>query len=254
MFFSTRHLINHFFSRTIWLLDLLFCLLFDQGLKRGNYAVIICLIFYSSLSLGETITEEVKHQVIESNESKSSYYTDSLDSYLAKAAALQESEEHEAAVLVFKNAWEIDRIQSGLYSESQIPIIENIIFSSIELDKWDSVNKQFDYLEHLYRKLYDAKDPRLDSGLQKILSWHISILNQDIGGHRLRHLRKAHRLFKSRLDIARLTLDSQDPLLQYLKENIALSQRELYLYSDVGREMVYAQTLPSGASLLVKMD
>ena len=33
-----------------------------------------------------------------------------------------------------------------------------------------------------------------------------------------------------------------------------LSQRELYLYSDAGREMFYAQTLPSGASLLVKLD
>ena len=65
-------------------------------------------------------------------------------------------------------------------------------------------------------------------------------------------LRKVHKLFKKRLDITRSTLNAEDQFLQYLKENIALSQRELYLYSDAGREMHYAQTLPSGASLLVK--
>ena len=254
MFFSTRHLISNLFSKTIWLFNMPFCMFFDQGRKRGIYAVIICWSFYSSVALGETPTQEVKHQGIENYVSQSSYYTNSVDSYLAKAAVLQESGEHEAAVLVFKNAWEIDRIENGLYSESQVAIIENIIFSSMELAKWDSVNEQFDYLEHLYKRLYDAEDPKLDSGLQKISSWHISALNEDLGGHRLMHLRKAHRLLKMRLDIAKMTLDAQDPLLQYLMENIALSQRELYLYSDVGREMAYAQTLPSGASLMVKID
>ena len=168
--------------------------------------------------------------------------------------ALQESGEHEAAVLAFQKVWEIDRIQNGLYSESQVSIIENIIFSSMELANWDSVNEQFEYLEYLYKRIYDTGNPKLDLGLQKVSSWHVNALNEDLDGQRLMHLRKVHKLFKKRLDIARSTLNAEDQFLQYLKENIALSQRELYLYSDAGREMHYAQTLPSGASLLVKLD
>jgi len=254
MYFSARDSISNFFSKTTWLLNLPLCLLFNHGRKNVNRAVISCLSFYVSVSVGETPTTEVKHLVMGKNTSQSVFHINSLDSSLSKAVALQESGEHEAAVLAFQKVWEIDRIRNGLYSESQVSIIEKIIFSSMELANWDSVNQQFEYLEHLYKRIYDTGNPKLDSGLKKISSWHISALNEDLGGHRLMHLRKAHRLLKMRLDIAKLTLDAQDPLLQYLIENIALSQRELYLYSDVGREMAYAQTLPSGASLMVKID
>tara|TARA_Y100001933_G_C18882931_1_gene514841 strand:- start:268 stop:1032 length:765 start_codon:yes stop_codon:yes gene_type:complete len=254
MFFSARDSISNFFSKTTWLFNLPLWKLFDHERKSANSVVIICLSFYGSVSFGETPSQEVKHLVTGKNTSQSAFHINSLDYDLSKAVALQESGEHEAAALAFKKVWEIDRIQNGLYSESQVSIIENIIFSSMKLANWDSVNQQFEYLEHLYKRIYDTGNPKLEIGLQKISSWHISALNENLDGHRLMHLRKARGLFKMRLDIAKSTLDAQDPLLKYLKENIALSQRELYLYSDVGREMAYAQTLQSGASLLVKIE
>lgn len=254
MFFSARDSISNFFSKTTWLLNLSFCSLFNHGRKSANSVVIICLSFYGSVSLGETPNQEVKHLVIGKNTRQSAFQINSLDSSLSEAVALQESGEHEAAILAFQKVWEIDRIQNGLYSESQVSIIERIIFSSMELASWDSVNEQFEYLEHLYKRVYDTGNPKLDLGLQKVSSWHVNALNEDLDGQRLMHLRKVHKLFKKRLDIARSTLNAEDQFLQYLKENIALSRRELYLYSDEGREMFYAQTLPSGASLLVKLD
>ena len=66
------------------------------------------------------------------------------------------------------------------------------------------------------------------------------------------HLRKAHNIFRVRLDIARSTLEPGDPMLEYLSENIALSKRQLYLYSDIDREIAYA--LPSGQGLVVNVD
>ena len=116
MFFSARDSISNFFSKTTWLLNLSFCSLFDHGRMSANSMVIICLSFYGSVSLGETPTQEVKHLVLEKNTIQSAFHTNSLDSNLSKALALQESGEHEAAVLAFQKAWEIDRIQNGLYS------------------------------------------------------------------------------------------------------------------------------------------
>ena len=133
MFFSARDSISNFFSKTTWLLNLSFCSLFDHGRKSANGVVIVCLSFYGSVLLGETPTQEVKHLVIGKNTSQSVFHINSLDSNLSKAVVLQESGDHEAAVLAFQKVWEIDRIQNGLYSESQVSIIENIIFSSTEL-------------------------------------------------------------------------------------------------------------------------
>ena len=91
MFFSARDSISNFFSKTTWLLNLSFCSLFDYGRKRANSVVIICLSFYCSVSLGETPTQEVKHLVLGKNASQSAFHTNSLDSNLSKAVALQES-------------------------------------------------------------------------------------------------------------------------------------------------------------------
>ena len=168
MFFSARDSISNFFSKTTWLLNLPVCSLVDHGLKSALSVVVICLSFYGSVSLGETPTQEVKHLVLGKNASQSAFHTNSLDSNLSKAVALQESGEHEAAILAFQKAWEIDRIHNGLYNESQVSIIENIIFSSMKLANWDSVNEQFEYLEHLYKRIYDTGNPKLDLGLQKI--------------------------------------------------------------------------------------
>ena len=254
MFFSARDSISNFFSKTTLLLNWPLCSLFDHGRKSANSVVIICLSFYGSVSLGETPAQDVKHLVVGKNTSQSAFNMNSLDSNLSKALALQESGKHEAAVLAFQKVWEVDRIQNGLYSESQVSIIENIIFSFMELANWDSVNKQFEYLEHLYKRIYDTGNPKLDLGLQQISSWHVNALNENLDGQRLMHLRKVHKLFKKRLDIAKLALNAEAQFLQYLRDNIALSQRALYLYSDAGREMAYAQTLSSGASFLVKLN
>ena len=94
------------------------------------------------------------------------------------------------------------------------------------------MNEQFEYLEYLYKRIYDTGNPKLDLGLQKVSSWHVNALNEDLDGQRLMHLRKVRKLFKKRLDIARSTLKAEDQFLQYLKENIALS----------GESFTYIQT------------
>ena len=106
----------------------------------------------------------------------------------------------------------------------------------------------------MYGKIFEFDTPEFALGLQKIASWHVDALNENLDGHRLMHLRKAHNIFKVRLDIARLTLEPGDPMFEYLSENIAISKRQLYLYSGMGGEIAYAQALPLGQGLVVNLD
>jgi tetratricopeptide (TPR) repeat protein len=149
--------------------------------------------------------------------------------------------EHHQALMLFKQALHVSRINLGLYHEAQIPIIDDIISAEIALKNWEEVNNYYDYQEHLYRRLYALDDPRLEVGLKKVSAWHITALNVNLDGNRIEHLRKANHLFKLRKKVAENTLALDDPTFTMLSQNIKLLERELFLSSDLNREMQVKQ-------------
>ena len=153
----------------------------------------------------------------------------------------QSSGEHQQALVLFKQALHVARINQGLYHESQISIVDDIISAEIALKNWEEVNNFYAYQEHLYRRLYDTDDSRLEAGLRKVSIWHITALNVNLDGKRIQHLRKVNKLFKLRMQIAENTLSFDDPKFAMLARNIEIFERELFLSSDLNREMLIRQ-------------
>jgi hypothetical protein len=153
----------------------------------------------------------------------------------------QSSGEHQQALVFFKHALHVARINQGLYHESQISIVDDIISAETALQNWEEVNNFYAYEEHLYRRLYDTDDSRLEAGLRKVSAWHITALNVNLGGNRIEHLRKVNKLFKLRMQIAKNTLSLDDPKFAMLARNIEIFERELFLSSDLNSEMLIRQ-------------
>jgi hypothetical protein len=149
----------------------------------------------------------------------------------------QSSGEHQQALVFFKHALHVARINQGLYHESQVSIVDDIISAETALQNWEEVNNFYAYEEHLYRRLYDTDDSRLEAGLRKVSAWHITALNVNLGGNRIEHLRKVNKLFKLRMQIAENTLSLDDPKFAMLARNIEIFERELFLSSDLNSEM-----------------
>tara|TARA_B110000467_G_C18243821_1_gene436236 strand:- start:307 stop:1017 length:711 start_codon:yes stop_codon:yes gene_type:complete len=153
----------------------------------------------------------------------------------------QSSGEHQQALVFFKHALHVARINQGLYHESQVSIVDDIISAETALQNWEEVNNFYAYEEHLYRRLYDTDDSRLEAGLRKVSAWHITALNVNLGGNRIEHLRKVNKLFKLRMQIAENTLSLDDPKFAMLARNIEIFERELFLSSDLNSEMLIRQ-------------
>ncbi|PCI79271.1 MAG: hypothetical protein COB20_05150 [SAR86 cluster bacterium] len=149
--------------------------------------------------------------------------------------------EHQQALDLFKQALHVARINQGLYHESQISIVDDIISAEISLQNWEEADNYYAYQEHLYRRIYDTDDARLEAGLRKVSAWHITALNVNLDGKRIEHLRKANKLFKLRLQIAENTLSIGDPKFDMLVRNIEIFEKELFLSSDLNREMLIRQ-------------
>ncbi|MBT7226441.1 MAG: hypothetical protein HN872_07500 [Gammaproteobacteria bacterium] len=160
----------------------------------------------------------------------------------------QSAGEYQQALSFFKQALHVARVNRGLYHDSQISIIESIISSEVALKNWEKVNKHYAYQEHLYLRLYDIDDLRLEQGLKKISNWHITAFNVNLDGNQIQHLRKANRLFKLRMRVAQNTLSLGDPRFMMLAENIKICERELFLASDLNLEMRRRHPRQSGDS------
>jgi len=172
----------------------------------------------------------------------------------AEANYLQEMGSHSEAIRLYKDAMHILRINKGLYDESQLDLLEAMIESEISLQNWEHVDKHYAYMEYLYKKLYDVEDPRLETGLQKVVAWHVNALNVNIDGKRVEHLQQANKLFKMRLQIAQLTLTADDPKLEFLNRNIAICERQLFLTSELNREMQKREQRSRQRNLLAELD
>lgn len=161
----------------------------------------------------------------------------------------QEADNHESALTLLKDSWQLSRINDGFYSASQIPTLELIIYSEMELENWQAVDDHYSYLELLYRRVFDEKDPGLELGLQKVSAWHVNALSLSSGRERVRHLREAYHLFKDRLAMAEQNLDHNDPKFGYLRQSIRITEQQLRLNSQANKAIIVQQQRASGSLL-----
>lgn len=177
----------------------------------------------SNVLIDSVISEEQQFNV---------YEQDSLEPLIGLGLLMQEQGDHTRAVNFLKQARQVSRIQNGLYDETQIAILEAIIESEMQLRNYEDVDAHYNHMEYLYTKLYDLDDQRLDNGLQKISGWLSYALSINPVGNRVEQLRRANRIYKLRLEIAERTLASNHPRFNYLLENIAICEKQLYQFLD----------------------
>lgn len=122
------------------------------------------------------LNEEIeKYQIaIEKIESEDGIYSEQMAQKLVNLGNIyQKYDKHEDAIKVFNRALHLNRINEGLYSLSQISILEKIIKSYKKRKQWPLVNDRYSYMHWLYARNYDGKDiNRLDIELL-IANWHL---------------------------------------------------------------------------------
>lgn len=217
--------------------------------KFANLIAAISFVFYPCSLLAQTLSVSVANELIPMVEHPSrpvllpepdfgAYDMRQVESLGDLGRTQQEIGDYYQALVLFKQALHVARINNGLYHESQLEILDEIIASEIALRDWEAVDDHYSYMEHLYGRLYELDDPRLEKGLREVSSWHVNALNVNIDGRRVEHLRQANKIFKLRLQIAKRTLTFGDPKFDFLVKNIEICERQLYLASDLNKEMI----------------
>ena len=100
------------------------------------------------------------------------------DSVLAESLfglgkAYQEAEDHSKAIEYFKRSWHINKINEGLYSLTQEPILREIIKSQSAMGDWEATAAGFDTLYLINARTYGEQDPRMIPLLDELTQWHL---------------------------------------------------------------------------------
>ncbi|MDP1933164.1 MAG: hypothetical protein Q8L60_17075 [Gammaproteobacteria bacterium] len=154
----------------------------------------------------------------------------------AAGSAMEKKGDFIQALRFYDRALHVTRINSGLYSENQIEIVEALINANVSLENWIAVDNHFRYLHLLYTRLYKEGTPELNRGLAQISDWHVLAINNDFGTDRISHLRDVSKLFQQRLKVLEGVLSEDDPVIRTLRYNINISQYHLRVLSGGGSD------------------
>ncbi|WP_461480871.1 energy transducer TonB [Porticoccus sp.] len=137
--------------------------------------------------------------------------------------SLQQRSRFQEAMDAYHRAMYLNRVNDGIYSLSQEPMLRGIIESQLALGQIDTASESYQQLLWLYRKTYGENDPHLIPLMAEISHWHLEVFKRSGLLADMNHLYIAHGLYAFALDIASAHYDERDLRLVPLLENTALT-------------------------------
>jgi len=112
--------------------------------------------------------------------SHGAYAADLPEQMLSLGLALQNQERHGEAIAVFKRGVHLARINNGLYSAEQIPLLQGEIKSAIALGEYGQVDQLQEYLYRVQQRGLPVGEARANTLIQQA-NWHFNAYQMGLG-------------------------------------------------------------------------
>ena len=148
----------------------------------------------------------------------------SLVEELASLGRLQQQQDnHVGAIGTLDRAIHVNRINSGLYTLEQIPLVEHLTQSYMALGDWEQADLYNNYLFHVQQKAYGFNDPRLIPVLDRLATWNIQAFKIGYGTLRGIRLRQSQAMFDAAARMVGTYFGKADERFINYQRNIANS-------------------------------
>lgn len=124
---------------------------------------------------------QARRLAIETIQSEQGIYSPDLqEAYSDLALFYDEIEDFESAVSTLGDALQITRINTGLYSEQQLPLINQMIGSNSRLQEWESVDDLHELMLHISSRLYELDSSPYLLAAEGYGSWKLRLLRENL--------------------------------------------------------------------------
>ena len=199
------------------------------------------------LELGPEFEERMRNirrfnESIVDAETISGAWDTSLIEQLSSLGSLQQQQgDYLAALETHERAVHVQRINGGLHTVDQVPLIEGMIDSYIAMGDWEQVDIYQKYLFYIQQKFYGNNDPRLITAIADLADWHIHAFTIQQGESLAVRLSSAQMLFNAAARMVDVHFGQSDPrYVEYLR-GMARSAYLVAKNQDLLRELARAQ-------------
>lgn len=171
---------------------------------------------------------ELYEQTIAAIEDEDGVYdADLVQQVMGLGLAQQTQGQNQDSVGSFKRALHLSRINDGLYSLSQAPILRHLIASYEAGNDWESANDRQAYLYRLQRRHYGYSDPRLLQPIVSMVDWHMNAFERGSSADPGIHLLQARALNEQAITIIEENYSGDDVRLSEALYRQALTNYQL---------------------------
>ena len=142
---------------------------------------------------------------------------------------------HVGAIETLNRAVHINRINEGLHTLEQVPVVESMIDSYAAVSDWANVDLYNNYLYFVQKRAYGTNDPRIIPVLDRLANWNIQAFTVGYGESLGMRLSTAQILFNAAARMVNVHFGKTDARLVELKTNVAKSA---YLVSRFPEYMI----------------
>lgn len=141
------------------------------------------------------------YSTLQNHKTEGPYHPNSSEVLHSLGLELQKGGQHGKALKALRRAMHINRVNHGLNSLSQVPMLRSIINSQKYLMNFESVTNSYHQLLRMHMASYGNRDPRLVPLLNKLALWHIDAYQFADSRERIDHLTSANSLITGALEL-----------------------------------------------------
>ena len=124
---------------------------------------------------------DLRRQAIDEMQGSQGIYSPELqEAYGDLAALYAEVGDFESAIRVYTDALQISRINTGLYSDEQLPIIASLIKSNSQLSNWEETDDLHELRYHISSRFYELGDLAYLEAAENYGEWKLRLLRQNL--------------------------------------------------------------------------
>jgi tetratricopeptide (TPR) repeat protein len=187
------------------------------------------------------VAVENHRSAIEQKESEVGPYDAELSEMVfSLGKTLQTSHRYSEAITAYKRSLYLNRVNNGVYSLTQAPMLRGVIESYAPLGGIKEISDSYDQLLWIHVKTYGNDDPRLIPLLAEISQWHLGAYAETGNREDVYHLSTAFELYSVAVELSSKHNGPLDLSLVQLLRNMAITcyylaaHQQMYPeYSDI---------------------
>ena len=174
-------------------------------------------------------------QIVEELEIKGGAWSPQIAEELGSLGDLLQAQgKYEKSIEIFDRAVHINRVNNGLFSPAQVPLVQKVVQGHIALGQWQEADERQQYAFYVQTRAYSIDDPRMIDVFERLARWNIATFFRGIDADPTPRLRQTYLLYRTAVESVATHFGSRDPRYLTLLRDVAGAADMLSRYSLEG--------------------